>query len=141
MTYGIIQRHRGTIDIESYPGEGTTFRIRLPARMDRPVAPKQAPEETVPRPRRILVVDNEPVPRQVVVEYLLHDGHTVETALDGREGLQRFQAAAFDLVVTERAMPGMNGLKLAAAIEQISAPRPAVIGLGGRTAGWSPRRP
>ena len=35
MTYGIIQRHGGTIDIETQPGEGTTFRIRLPACLDR----------------------------------------------------------------------------------------------------------
>jgi signal transduction histidine kinase len=38
MTYGIIQRHRGTIDIETQPGEGTTFRIRFPASDDRPVS-------------------------------------------------------------------------------------------------------
>jgi signal transduction histidine kinase len=38
MTYGIIQRHRGAIDIETQPGEGTTFRIRLPASVDRPAS-------------------------------------------------------------------------------------------------------
>ena len=41
MTYGIIQRHGGTIDIESQPGDGTTFRIRLPACAGRPAAPRQ----------------------------------------------------------------------------------------------------
>ena len=131
MTYGIIQRHRGTIDIETEHGEGTTFRIRLPACIDQPASPQQAPAHTVPRPLRILVVENEPVSRQVIVEYLQRDGHLVETALDGREGLQRFQAGSFDVVVTDRAMPGMNGLELSAAIGQLVGPRPTVIIMSG----------
>ena len=85
----------------------------------------------VPRPLRILVVENEPVPRQVVVEYLQRDGHIVEAAHDGRDGLERFQGGSFDVVVTDRAMPGMNGLELAAAIGVIADPRPAVIMLSG----------
>ena len=85
----------------------------------------------MPRSLRILVVENEPVPRQVIVEYLQRDGHVVETALDGRDGLERFQGGSFDVVVTDRAMPGMNGLELAAAIGQIAGPRPAVVMLSG----------
>src|SRR6185436_10855392 len=131
MTYGIIQRHRSTIDIETEHGERTTFRIRLPACIDQPASPQQAPAHTVPRPLRILVVENEPVSRQVIVEYLQRDGHLVETALDGREGLQRFQAGSFDVVVTDRAMPGMNGLELSAAIGQLAGPRPTVIIMSG----------
>ena len=131
MTYGIIQRHGGTIDIETQPGEGTTFRIRLPACIDRPASPQRASADTGLRPLRILVVENEPVPRQVLVEYLQRDGHVVETARDSRDGLQRSQGGSFDVVVTDRAMPEMNGLELAAAIGQIAGPRPAVIMLSG----------
>ena len=116
MTYGIIQRHRGTIDIETQPGEGTTFRIRLPACVDRSASPEQAPADAASRLLRILVVENEPAPRQVIVEYLQRDGHVVETALDGRDGLERFQGGSFDVVVTDRAMPEIDGLELAAAI-------------------------
>ena len=131
MTYGIIQRHGGTIDIETQPGEGTTFRIRLPACVDRPASPHLASADTVPRPLRILVVENEPVPHQVLVEYLQRDGHVVESARDSRDGLRRSQGGSFDVVVTDRAMPEMNGLELAAAIGQIAGPRPAVIMLSG----------
>lgn len=130
MTYGVIKRHRGTIDVESRPGEGTTFRIRLPAGADRPVAPRQTPVEAVLRPLRVLVVEDEPVPRQVVVEYLTGDGHIVETAMNGHQGLQRFQTGGFDVVITDRAMPQMNG-QLAAAIEQMAPHKPAVIMLSG----------
>src|SRR5712692_5139561 len=130
MTYGVIKRHRGTIDVESQPGEGTTFRIRLPAGADRPVAPRQARVEAVLRPLRVLVVEDEPVPRQVVVEYLTGGGHIVETAMNGHQGLQRFQTGGFDVVITDRAMPQMNG-QLAAAIEQMAPHKPAVIMLSG----------
>jgi signal transduction histidine kinase len=130
MTYGVIKRHRGTIDVESQPGEGTTFRIRLPAGADRPVAPRPARVEAVLRPLRVLVVEDEPVPRQVVVEYLTGDGHIVETAMNGHQGLQRFQTGGFDVVITDRAMPQMNG-QLAAAIEQMAPHKPAVIMLSG----------
>jgi CheY-like chemotaxis protein len=85
----------------------------------------------VPHPLRMLVVENEPVPRQVIVEYLQRDGHVVETALDGRDGLERFHGGSFDVVVTDRAMPGMSGLELAAAIGQIAGPKPMVIMLSG----------
>jgi signal transduction histidine kinase len=130
MTYGVIKRHRGTIDVLSEPGEGTTFRIRLPAGGDRPVAPGPTAVEAVLRPLRVLVVEDEPIPRQVVVEYLTGDGHIVETAMNGPQGLQRLQVGGFDVVITDRAMPQMNG-KLAAAIEQMAPRRPAVLMLSG----------
>ena len=65
------------------------------------------------------------------MEYLQRDGHIVEAARDSHDGLRRFQGGSFDVVVTDRAMPEMNGLELAAAIGQIVGPRPAVIMLSG----------
>ena len=47
--------------------------------------------------------------REMIAQYLLIDGHTVETASNGREGLEKFKERYFDLVVTDRAMPKMNG--------------------------------
>jgi signal transduction histidine kinase len=135
MAYGIVQRHGATLDVESEPGEGTTFRIRFPALADLPASPGSTSVEVVSPPLRILVVENEPLPRQVVVEYLQGDGHKVETALDGRDGLQRVHDGGFDVVVTERAMPGMSGVQLAAAIEEVPGSRPAVILLSGFASG------
>jgi CheY-like chemotaxis protein len=131
MAYGIIQRHRGTFDIESQPGQGTTFRIRLPARSHRSTATRSTSASTPSRPLRVLVVDDEPLMRQVMSECLMGDGHAVETAPNGRQGLQRFQSGRFDVVVTDRAMPEMNGLELAAAIKQTALRKPVVIMLSG----------
>ncbi len=131
MAYGVIQRHRGAFDIESQPGRGTTFRIRLPARADRSTAARPTSATTPPRPLRVLVVDDEPSMRQVMRECLVGDGHAVETATNGRQGLQRFESGSFDVVVTDRAMPEMNGLELAAAIKRTAVRKPVVIMLSG----------
>src|SRR2546428_12530058 len=65
-----------------------------------------------------------------VVAQLNSQGHIVETAANGREGLDRFASGRFDLVVTDRAMPEMGGDQLAATIER-SAPETPVIMLTG----------
>ncbi len=69
--------------------------------------------------------------RQVMRECLVGDGHAVETATNGRQGLQRFESGSFDVVVTDRAMPEMNGLELAAAIKRTAVRKPVVIMLSG----------
>ena len=73
----------------------------------------------------VMVVDDEPAVREVLKGYLTYDGHTVETATDGREGLDRFASDTFDLVLADKAMPKMSGEQLAAAIHMM-APRPVI---------------
>ncbi len=125
MVYGTIQRHEGTIDVESEQGKGTTFFIRLPARKARKAkTKKKAPASTTPL--HVLLVDDEPSVLQVVTAFLTSDGHTVETATNGREGLEKLRAGTLDLVVTDRAMPGMSGDQLAAAIKTIR-PTPVIL--------------
>jgi len=78
----------------------------------------------------VLVVDDEPVVREVTAAYLQADGHSVAVAPDGAEALRLFESDAFDLVVTDRAMPGMSGDQLAAAVKE-RAPRTPVLLLSG----------
>ena len=60
---------------------------------------------------RILIVDDENNIRMMVRLALQHVGHTVETAADGTEGLQKFgSGSSFDLVLLDQRMPGMEGL-------------------------------
>src|SRR5690606_28804707 len=60
-------------------------------------------------PLRVLVVEDEPLVREVLSVYLSEDEHIIEVAENGREGLEKFQAGEYDLVLTDRAMPEMNG--------------------------------
>jgi DNA-binding response OmpR family regulator len=73
------------------------------------------------------VVEDEPLIRGALTEYLQVDGHTVETAPDGRAGLARFRAGQFDLVLTDRALPEMSGDQVAVAIRQLAPEVPIIM--------------
>jgi CheY-like chemotaxis protein len=76
---------------------------------------------------RILVVDDEAIARGIVSKILSRDGHAVETASNGREGLEKFQTGGFDVVITDGVMPEMNGEQMAAAIKQVSPHVPIIM--------------
>lgn len=117
VVYGIIQRHKGTIDIKSEKGVGTTFCIRLPATA--PLLPVSQPSaQRVETALRILVVDDQEIICELIAEYLKADGHEVVTAVDGNDALTLFGRERFDLVITDQSMPGMNGVQLAAAVKE-----------------------
>ena len=136
MVYQTLGRHKGQISVESELGMGTTFTVRLPAPSSRsiaasqPIAENELQEKATSRSLHVLVVEDEPLVCESVKAYLTLDGHTVETAGDGREGLQKFQASRFDLVLTDRAMPEMNGDQLAATIKQMVPNQPVIMMTG-----------
>jgi signal transduction histidine kinase len=130
IIYGIVQRHGGSVEIESELGKGTTFRMRLPVYTGQPVAAEEAKAETARVSLHVLVVDDEPLLRDIESEYLCIDGHTVDIAGDGSEALQKLRAGHFDLVITDRAMPQMNGDQLAAAIKQFTPETPVILVTG-----------
>jgi PAS domain S-box-containing protein len=130
LVFGIVRRHQGTLAIASAPGAGTTVSVRLPL-WSRSTRPAAAP----PRPRtapslRVLVIEDEPLIRRAFIEYLTAGGHTVKTAPDGRAGLEMFRSGAFDLVLTDRALPEMGGDQVAAAIKQLAPDLPIIMVTG-----------
>ena len=68
--------------------------------------------------------------RQVLADYLTVDGHRVEIATNGREGLEKFLAGQFDLTVLDMAMPELSGGQLAVILKQL-APHVPVISITG----------
>jgi two-component system KDP operon response regulator KdpE len=70
---------------------------------------------------RILVVDDDANLRRVVGDALKHDGHSVTAAAGGEEALAASSGAPFDLVITDYAMPGMDGLALVRALRERSS--------------------
>ena len=129
--YGIIQRHRGTIEIDSAPGRGTTIRIRLPLRIFGETVGERLLAGVQVRPLSVLLVEDDPVPLQVVERLLSGDGHTVSTATNGLEALEKFQVGWFDVVVTDHAMPEMSGAELAAMIKRLAPRKPVIVMLTG----------
>ena len=118
VSYSIIERHGGSIRVESTPGRGTTFAIELPAaeRLAQQV------EELTPvggtSPLSILVVDDEPSVRETLADMLTALEHRVELADSGQAALQKFGKGDFDLVFTDLAMPAMDGWETARAIRK-----------------------
>lgn len=127
IVYGIVRRHDGTIDIESRLGKGTTVTISLPLYKETRLPARPEPAQPMSRPLRILVVEDEPLVREVIEVYLHEDHHIVQTAGNGREDLEKYREGEFDLVMTDRAMPEVNGDVLAAEIKKINPKQPVIL--------------
>ena len=75
----------------------------------------------------MLVVEDEPRVLSLVREFLAADRHDVETATDGRDGLDKLRAGKFDLIVADRSMPRMSGDQLAVAAKRLRPETPIVL--------------
>ena len=129
MVYGTVKRHRGTLHLDSGVGVGTRVTISFPA--ESTVEPEVSVRNSIPaRALDVLVVDDEPPARDVIAQYLSGDGHRVQTASNGREGLEQFKAGRFDVVVTDQAMPIMNGGELAGLIKALAPSVPVILVTG-----------
>lgn len=126
MSYGIIRRHGGSVEIESKPDKGTTFTIHLPVLPQTFQPERIEPGQTI-QFLRVLVVDDEPAIQEIVSAYLAEDQHIVETAGNAREAMEKFRTSQFDLVITDRAMPEINGDDLATSIKEIQPNEPIIM--------------
>jgi signal transduction histidine kinase/ActR/RegA family two-component response regulator len=122
VSYGIISRHEGRVEVESEVGRGTTFRLRFPVVGE---SDTQRINETGPLPAaraegslRILVVDDEDYVRELLADILEREGCEVALAGEGREALALFGAGRFDAVFTDVGLPGMSGWELARAVRE-----------------------
>jgi len=141
VSFGIIRRHGGNIEVESQYGKGTEFRITLPvAKIAKqsvkqveaaaPVLPPQPPATIQAGPRlrtRLLVVDDEDFVRDLLGEILEGEHCDVYLAADGTQALAAFKEMEFDGVFTDVGMPGMSGWELAREIRQINTRIPIAV--------------
>ncbi len=129
MVYGIVSRHGGEILVDTVEGAGSTFTIRLPVGRPRAALAKRAPTVDV-ESVRVLVIDDEPFVRDTLGDILRQQHHDVVVADDGVSGLARFREGAFDLVMTDLAMPGMSGWQVAQAVKAARPTVPVVLVTG-----------
>jgi DNA-binding response OmpR family regulator len=76
---------------------------------------------------KVLVIEDEPLIRDIFAQFLELLGHEVDVAADGREGLARFNPFVHEIVVTDFLMPGFTGLEVAATIRKRGHMTPIVM--------------
>jgi PAS domain S-box-containing protein len=135
MVKGLAEQSGGVLRLKSLIGEGTTAEIWLPATQDEQVAPRAAAEPSRPasgiRPLSVLIVDDDLLVLDSVAAMLDDLGHAVIEARSGEEAVQLLRRTPkIDIVVTDYAMPGMNGLQLADAVAAEHPGTPVVLCTG-----------
>jgi len=133
VVHGIINNHDGVITVESQPGEGTTFRVYLPAYAG-DLAATVVDAKKVPRGHgeQILVVDDEELLAMLTQRTLIALGYGVEFATKPSVALAlvRSEPERFALVITDQTMPGMTGLVLATQLRDIRQNLPVILTTG-----------
>ncbi len=130
MVYGVAQRHRAELEVNSSPGAGTAVSLTFSEASDEAAAPDTVP--AAPHRRlRLLLIDDDPVLLKALSDALENDGHSVTAANDGGGGIEAFRAGqaggGFDAVVTDLGMPYVDGRRVAAAIKGLSATTPVIL--------------
>jgi two-component system, cell cycle sensor histidine kinase and response regulator CckA len=118
--YGIVEQSGGTIEVDTAPGMGSSFRIWLPRANVPAELPPAVPAAAAPRmgDETILLVEDETVVRHLVAEILESSGYAVMQAGDGPSALEllRRHSGKLDLLLTDVVMPGMSGPEVAQAV-------------------------
>ena len=132
VVHGIVNSHGGMIRVSSKVGQGTTLSIYFPLAAGTAQF-EAAPSGPLPQgDERILLVDDEPLLAEIVCKMLGRLGYRVDVRTSPVEALEAFRAnpQKFDLVITDKSMPQMTGLKLARELKAIRAGTPIILCTG-----------
>ena len=133
VSLGIVEQHRGRIEVENVPGGGACFTVTLPVghlppAPATPVASAGMGAGAAIRPSTVLIIDDEPSVRMAIRRWFERQGWTVDEAVDGVQGLALLLSApseeTYGLVLCDLRMPGMSGIELH---ERLAEQRPGML--------------
>jgi len=131
VSYGIIQRHRGTIEVNSRVGQGTTFTIKLPVKEVRPkervIEEQKKKEIENAQYMNILVMDDEEEICKILINWLSTEGHRVKSVLTGKEAIELVKDEYFNVAFLDIIMPGIPGSIVLEEIKKISSETKVVM--------------
>ena len=130
MVRGFVEQSGGALDLASRPAQGTIVRLLLPQAADAARPPAGPPEGqgACAVGAAVLLVDDEPLLRSVLAEFLEEAGCAVRTAAGANEALAMLQASiAVDVLVTDLSMPGPDGRSLIRAAQALRPGLPAIL--------------
>jgi PAS domain S-box-containing protein len=132
VAYGIMTRHEGRIEVRTGMGQGTTFVLELPVAKEgaKAVGGDGAALPRLLRPGRILVIDDEVEVGEVIRDVLIAEGHTVDLADCGTDGIRLATVSPYDMVFTDLGMPDMSGWEVAERIGQVRPGVPVALVTG-----------
>ncbi len=122
----------GGISVQSALGKGSRFQVYLPLADRAAAGPEPISEVALPGSARVLLVDDEPMIVDVLQRSLSLLGYQVTGQTDPHAALSLFKAdpSAFDVVVTDLTMPGMNGRQLRASLKALRPELPVILCTG-----------
>ncbi len=114
VVHGIVNDHRGAVNVESNPGKGTKFIVYLPEAEEVEVIKEKEKELLKIKSGRILVVDDEPQIASLQQQVLERLGYEVVSCFTSEDALELYkkEGREFDLIITDMGMPEMTGLEL-----------------------------
>lgn len=132
---GIVRGHKGAVQVRTYQGEGTRFRVLFPACEDPGPLPESADDEERPPltgTGTVLVVDDEESVRNVATAMLEKAGYQVLAAVDGEQALAVFRKHSDEVVcvVLDLTMPRLDGVETCRALQGIRADVPVILSSG-----------
>jgi PAS domain S-box-containing protein len=132
MAYGVIDRHKGEMKIDSILNKGTCISLSLP--INNEILNVAAVDEGMnfTRSLNILCVDDDITINDMIKQIMERKGHKVMQANDGYKGLELYsksfyQGVSFDLVITDLGMPGLDGSSLSKEIKKINPSIPIIL--------------
>jgi CheY-like chemotaxis protein len=128
----VAEGHGGRVEFETEEGQGTTFHLRIPYR---PAPLVDARSTPAPRPLHLLVVEDDPDSREILVAALREAGHSVAAAASADEAMARLCDTPLDVVISDYQLGGArpSGEAIVRAAKRHEPPIPTVLVTGVET--------